>query len=306
MKRYDSFFTDDNNNELTEFMPVVTNRVAEQLESVESDVNLVSKLHHLDTSSLSPDSSLPKLTSEETTSPPESTAAAFTELFDGAGSQTEDISLESDSRITEHAALPADIARRPQTDMKARFSGHALFNDMVRRDWQLAIAADPMAFDALLYIPTDASDAETDPESDNDDRDEPAFTEINTNQKTLSYSDAVLVAVLDCPDERPDFSAVDSDGEQDGGVDEVMVLRISPPLSVLSASEEGDHPIARAFVPVGSIIEWNEALASGHASRSWWYVHRIFTYGTASVGSLYYCIPARNYDAITEVQHESE
>lgn len=206
-------------------------------------------------------------------------------------------------------SVPTSIVMRPKTLMKARFSGDAAVNDLMRRDWQRAIAEDPMAFDALLYVPSDASATESNPDDEDGDEnnDSPAFTEINANQQTLTYSDPVLVAVLDCPDDRPSFTALDADGENDGGVDDVLILRIAPTLDALNSTDIDDlHPIARTYAPVGSIIEWNEALADGE-SRCWWYVHRIFTYGTAAVGSLYYCIPARNFDAVLDtppVEHE--
>lgn len=204
-------------------------------------------------------------------------------------------------------SVPTSIVMRPKTLMKARFSGDAAVNDLMRRDWQRSIAEDPMAFDALLYVPSDASATESNPDDGEENNDSPAFTEINANQQTLTYSDPVLVAVLDCPDDRPSFTALDVDGENDGGVDDVLILRIAPPLDVLNSIDIDErHPIARTYAPVGSIIEWNEALADGE-SRCWWYVHRIFTYGTAAVGSLYYCIPARNFDAVLEtapVEHE--
>jgi hypothetical protein len=38
----------------------------------------------------------------------------------------------------------------------------------------------------------------------------------------------------------------------------------------------------------------------GNTVRRWWYVLRIYTLGTASVGSLYYLIPARNIDGSAE------
>lgn len=268
MGRFDSFFTDDE-SELPENAPIEVSTTMDDVQSV--------------------------------TGAPDKAAAAFTLLGEAGEPESEQSAPEGDTASTDvdptRAALPAQIADRPQTVMRARFSGHALFNDLVRRDWQRAIAADPLAYDGLLYVPTDASAAETDPDAGSDE--EPAFTEINANQKTLSYSDPVLVAILDCPDERSEFSAADSDGETDGGVDDVMILRVAPPLAVLdAASDDDEHPVSRAFVPVGSILEWNEALADGSESRSWWYVHRIFTYGTASVGSLYYCIPARNFDTV--------
>ncbi|CDL83608.1 hypothetical protein [Xenorhabdus szentirmaii] len=93
--------------------------------------------------------------------------------------------------------------------------------------------------------------------------------------------------MLDCPDEREAFTAVDADGDQDGGTDDFLVIRA-----------------AAIGVSVGAIFEWNEALSHGCLARRFWYVLRIFTYGTASVGSLYYCIPARNFSQSLWADHE--
>ncbi|MCZ4061170.1 phage tail protein [Pantoea sp. LMR881] len=304
MGRFDSFFTDDE-AALPENAPIEVNSVPY---SNQNNTTLIPLKSQNGTNTAQNKPQTTNTEPDSATSAPDSTSAAFTLLSEESAPVSEQDSIEgvTTSEVTTQATLPADIASRPQTAMKARYSGHALFNDLVRRDWQLAIAADPFAFDALLYVPTDSSATETDPDAGGDDHDEPAYTEINTNQKTLTYGDPVKVAVLDCPDERPEFSASDNDGDLDGGIDDVLILRIAPPLEVIDANsdEEADHPIIRAFVPVGSILEWNEALADGSESRSWWYVHRIFTYGTASVGSLYYCIPARNYDAVMEATSE--
>ncbi|UAN54751.1 phage tail protein (plasmid) [Serratia sp. JSRIV002] len=239
---------------------------------------------------------------EAPTSTPEIESPAFT-YIDGTNVSDSDNDGtaplgEPDSPAT--ATIPHSIASRPAPALKSRYSGHAPFNDMVRRDWQRAIAADPDAFDALLYIPSDAEPVDLD---DDGQPVEPSFTEIGNNQKTLTYGDPAPVAILDCPDERAGLNAMDNDGDQDGGVDDVLLLRISPPLEAIETGEDDDgnpHPAARAFVPVGSILEWNESLSEGNTVRSWWYVHRIFTYGTASVGSVYYCIPARNFEGSPE------
>ncbi|MDT0178130.1 phage tail protein [Enterobacter sp. BRE11] len=177
------------------------------------------------------------------------------------------------------AALPDAIAGRDQsTVIKPRYKGHAAFNNMVRRDWIKAIESDYSAFQALLYLPDMNDVGEVDDETGFE---KASFTELNNNQRTLSYQDVdpVVVTVLDCPDERESFQVLDADGEQDGFTDDVLILRIAA---------EG--------VPVGSILEWNEEMASGALARRWWYVHRIYGFGTQNVGSLYYCIPARNFD----------
>lgn len=300
MGRYDSFFTEDG-SDLPENAPIEVNPVPD---SNQNGTTIEPNTHQNDTNTAQKEPQTTDAVPDSATSAPESTADAFTLLSETNMPEDTGAASESVTGEATAATLPPEIANRPQTDMRARYSGHALFNDLVRRDWQRAIAADYMAFDALLFVPSNASEAETDPDAGDDDA--PAFTEINANQKTLEYSDPVKVAVLDCPDERPEFAAMDSDGDGDGGVDDVLILRIAPPLEVIDATseEEGDHPIARAFVPVGSILEWNEALSDGSETRCYWYVHRIYTYGAASVGSLYYCIPARNFDAVTEANHD--
>lgn len=181
------------------------------------------------------------------------------------------------------AALPDTIASREQTlVLKPRYKGHSKFNNQIRRDWVRFIEKNPDSFQALLYLPVADDVGEVDEETG---LELPSFTELNNNQRGLTYqdSDPELVTVLDCPDERESFHAVDSDSEQDGLTDDVLIIRIAA---------EG--------VPVGSILEWNEEMASGNLARRWWYVHRIFGYGTQHVGSLYYCIPARNFDTTSK------
>lgn len=175
------------------------------------------------------------------------------------------------------ATLPGALATRDQdTTLKPRFKGHSPLNAMVRKDWMKLIDLHPDNFDALLFRPDPEDVGEVDEESGIE---APSYTELNNNQRDLRYLDPVLVKVLDCPDERDSFQAVDSDGEQDGLSDELQLLRIAA---------EG--------VSIGSILTWNEEMASGALAQRWWYVHRIYSLGTQHVGSIYYCIPARNMD----------
>lgn len=176
------------------------------------------------------------------------------------------------------ASLPPELAGRAQdTSLKPRFKGHAPLNMTVRKDWIRVIELDADNFDALLFRPDPEDVGEVDEDTG---LEGPSFTEINNNQRDLRYLDPVMVKVLDCPDERDSFHAVDVDGEQDGLSEEIQLLRIAA---------EG--------VSVGSILTWNEEMASGKLAQRWWYVHRIFSFGTQHVGSLYYCIPARNLDS---------
>ena len=158
---------------------------------------------------------------------------------------------------------------------KKRYSEHSAFNDVVRQDWINAIKLDPDCFDALLYIPAviqQTVDQSQYYESD-------VVTEIDPNQDTLTYSDPVLVAVLDCPDESAEyFNAMDNDGNELGEGDAPLLLRVACP-----------------SVPKGSVLEWIEDTATGER-RVWWYVHSAMNYGSNSVGSLSVCIPCRNFD----------
>jgi hypothetical protein len=175
------------------------------------------------------------------------------------------------------AALPGELATRDQDiSLKPRFKGHSPLNSMVRLDWMKLIELHPDNFDALLFRPDPEDVGEVDEESGIEG---PSYTELNNNQRDLRYLDPVPVKVLDCPDERDSFQVVDSDGEQDGLSDELQLLRI-----------------AAENVSIGSILTWNEEMASGKLAQRWWYVHRIYSFGTQHVGSLYYCIPARNMD----------
>ncbi|HAV1601627.1 TPA: hypothetical protein JG832_002518 [Enterobacter hormaechei subsp. xiangfangensis] len=179
------------------------------------------------------------------------------------------------------APLPAGMTDRPVTaTMKSRYNGHAPMNNQVREDWMKIIEQDPFSYEALLYRPTEP--VPTAP--DDDGIETPLFTEINNNQVELDYQDPVIVTVLDCPDQREQFQAVDQDGDQDGLADDFLIIR---------AATRG--------VSIGSIFEWNEEDMTGGTVRRWWYVLRIYTLGTASVGSLYYCIPARNMEGSAEV-----
>lgn len=158
---------------------------------------------------------------------------------------------------------------------KKRYSEHSAFNDVVRQDWINAIKLDPDSFDALLYTPS--IEQPTPEQSQHYESD--AVTEIDPNQDTLTYSDPVLVAVLDCPDETAEyFRSMDSGDNELGEGEAPLLLRV-----------------ACQSVPKGSVLEWIEDTATGER-RVWWYVHSAMNYGSNSVGSLSVCIPCRNFD----------
>lgn len=192
----------------------------------------------------------------------------------------DDVAPENSSPAPVVAPLPTGLHERPVTPtLKNRYAGHAAVNDQVREDWMKVIEQDPFSYEALLYRPT----VPVPTEPDEDGIDTPLFTEINNNQTELDYLDPVVVTVLDCPDQREQFQAVDQDGDQDGLTDDFLIIR---------AATRG--------ISIGSIFEWNEEGMDGNPVRRWWYVLRIYTLGTASVGSLYYLIPARNIEGSAE------
>lgn len=200
------------------------------------------------------------VTSETTTHESESTGEESTDSADNAG------------------AVPDAILNRPaSTALRPRFDGHAAFNNMVREDWITAIKLNPDRFDALLFralSPTDVTIDEDGYEATDAQR-------IAPNQEVLTYADPEIVSVVDCPDEMADFYAMNDTDENAGVQDDALILRVAA------------HDIT-----IGSILEWLEEQASGESIRRWWYVHRKFSYGTAAVGTLYYCVPSRTYEGL--------
>lgn len=255
MGRFDEWFVDKD---------------AHQQEGVKSD------------DSTSPDAPAQVETREDGDKTPGARDASFTEIPQPEDDCSRVIYADDDSDVASPATdtqpdvapLPSGIAeRKPNPHLRSRFKGHAPLNDQMREDWMKLIELHQDSFQALLFRPANGTYGVVDEETDLE-----SFTEINNNQRDLTYEEPEIVWVLDSPDGRDSFRVIDSDGEQDGITDDVMVLRV-----------------ASRNVTVGSILEWNEELSHGVARR-WWYVHRIFGYGTQHVGSLYYCIPARNFD----------
>ncbi|MGZ0337065.1 MULTISPECIES: phage tail protein [Citrobacter] len=168
----------------------------------------------------------------------------------------------------------AMLSRPANSDMRARFLGHKGFNDLYREAWALAIIKDPLSFDALLYR-ANSIDAPIDDEG----FEVMQAERLDPNQETLSYGEPEIVKVLDCPDEMDSFLSMNEEDDNTGYQEDSLILRVA------------------AFdISIGSILEWNEELASGEMARRWWYVHRKFNYGTAAVGTLFVCIPCRTFE----------
>ncbi|WP_413113427.1 hypothetical protein [Thaumasiovibrio sp. DFM-14] len=166
-----------------------------------------------------------------------------------------------------------------------RFNGHDRLNSVVREDWIKAIAASPESWDALLYLPESKGD-EPDKEPQESMYEDDIFGQADNHQDNLSYQVPFPVPVVDCPDEGGDgFMAVVAGGEALGEGEQPLLMRVG-----------------HADVPQGSVIEWNEKLASGESRRVWWYVHRSVVFGTTAVGALHYCIPCRSFDEETGIE----
>lgn len=182
---------------------------------------------------------------------------------------------QKDELVEAPVAITAAMLSRPaNSDMRARFLGHKGFNDLYREAWALAIIKDPLSFDALLYR-ANAIDAPI----DNDGFEVMQAERLDPNQETLTYSEPEIVKALDCPDEMDSFLSMNEEDNNTGYQEDSLILRV-----------------AALDIPIGSILEWNEELASGDVVRRWWYVHRKFNYGTAAVGTLFYCIPCRTFE----------
>lgn len=163
---------------------------------------------------------------------------------------------------------------------KVRYSGHAIFNDVLKQDWMNAIALSPDAFDASLYRPVESETAI------DDSYQEESTLEIDTNQDSLSYDESIDVMVLDCPTEQDTFFVTDSGESSLGEGEGLLLLRVN-----------NDN------VPIGSVLEWDEETGDG-IRTVWWYVQKHLGYGTANVGVLHACVPMRDFNTEDEQTDE--
>lgn len=171
-------------------------------------------------------------------------------------------------------------------ERKKRFQGHEPFNAILREDWIKAIKLSPDHFEASLYRPVGEVQGDN-----NNYYQEETVTELDTHQDQLTYDDSELVAVLDCPDEQEHFFMMDANDGNLGESVEPLLLRIGA-----------------INIPLGSVLEWDEEIATG-TRTVWWYVHKAMGYGAANVGVLYACIPMRDFnkpEPEPELESESE
>lgn len=159
--------------------------------------------------------------------------------------------------------------------LKPRFNQHEILNSVVRKDWIPAIEQHPDSFQALLYLPVEVNqivDAS---------KEVPLFNQLDDNQQTLSYSDPIVVSVIDSPEDMkpPVTESGDSIAED---FEDPMMLRIG-----------------HEKVPVGAILEWEELMGSnGNTRRVWWYIHSAISVGTTLAGVIYNVIPCRDFEGV--------
>lgn len=150
---------------------------------------------------------------------------------------------------------------------RARNSGHKPLNDQIRRDWVKYVTAAPDSFDAILILPERGEREEED--------DGALFGRVDRHQQVITYNTVELVRVLVAPLDDPAYIGM-WDGGESIGMGESGILNLL---------------ISYGVAPVGSILEWEEELASGDLRRVWWYIHSTQVVGTAAVGAVHVCIP---------------
>lgn len=150
---------------------------------------------------------------------------------------------------------------------RARNSGHKPLNDQIRSDWMKFVSAHPDAFDSILITPEREEQEEED--------DGALFGRVDRHHQVITYNHVELVKAMVAPAGDPAFIGM-WDGGESIGMGESGILNI-----LLSCG----------VAPVGSILEWEEELASSELRRVWWYVHSTQVVGSAAVGAVHVCIP---------------
>jgi hypothetical protein len=162
--------------------------------------------------------------------------------------------------------------------LKPRFKNHDILNNVVRKDWIVAIESSPDSFQALLYMPTVLEHTA----EDTDAYEKPLFQKLDTNQQAQEYADPFVVSLIDNPDDTR--AIVSEDGQSSSSsFDEPMVVRI------------GFHG-----VPTGAILEWEEVVDHDTTRRCWWYVHSAISIGTTLSAAVHNLIPCRDFEGIKD------
>ncbi|MCG7545446.1 MULTISPECIES: hypothetical protein [Pseudoalteromonas] len=160
--------------------------------------------------------------------------------------------------------------------MRIKGSGHQPLTEQLKKDWAALFLVHPMAFDGLLYLPVD------DTEALNPEGEQPTFGMIDDHTKAEAYQSPVPVSLIEVPNDDP-MLLTGHDGDSLGmGENELFKCRLSA-----------------GTVPDGSVIEYPEIVGDKQISR-WWYVHRSTPapYKHIDAVRIYWCVPFGDLELI--------